>query len=215
MPRHLAHVRMSLIALTTTALIVSTAACGSDDGEDLPPPASPLPSEAPSPTTALDPEDAEAAEEILAAFDSYMEALIELSTEGVPGGTEETEARLEEVHVSGEAYDKLAFDLLTENFLAGYATSGTITWNAEVLEIDWEHTFPTNPDRAVPLATLDVCFDETRWTTVDRETDEAVDGPGERYRSTVTVTWRDEDPDRPEREPRWQVSFREDRSERC
>jgi hypothetical protein len=207
--------RQPTLALTAAVLIASAAACAEDDGDGLPPPASPPPSDAPSPATSLDPKDAATAEEILAAFDSYMEALVELSTEGVPGGTAETEDRLEEVHVSGEAYDRLAFDLLTENYLAGYATSGKIVWDVVAFEIDWDHTFPANPDKVVPLATLEVCLDESRWTTVDRETDEVVAGPGERYLSAVTVTWRDTDPDRPEREPRWQVSFREDRDEPC
>jgi hypothetical protein len=198
-----------------TAVFASTAACGSNDGDDLPPPAAPPLSDTPSPMASLDPRDAAATEEILAAFDNYMEALIELSTEGVPGGTEGTRDRLEGVKVSGEAYDQLTFDLLNANFLAGHASAGTITWEATVLDIDWDHVFPANPDTVVPLATLRVCFDESRWTTIERGTDEVVAGPGERYLSTVTVTWRDEDPERPEQEPRWQVSLREDRSETC
>jgi hypothetical protein len=197
------------------ALGAGVAACADSGGDDLPPPASPPPSAAPTPATTLDPEDAAAAEEILAAFDSYMEALIELSTEGVPGGTEETEARLEEVPVGGDVRDELAFELLNENYLAGRATAGTIDWDAAVLEIDWEHTFEHSPDEVVPLATLRVCVDETNWITIDKETEEIVDGPGGRYLSAVTATWRDEDPDRPEQEPRWQVAFREDGTERC
>jgi hypothetical protein len=195
--------------------MAGAAACANDNGDELPPPASPPPSGTPSPTTSLDPRDAAAAEEILAAFGSYMEALIELSTEGVPGGTEETTDRLEEVHVSSEAYDELAYDVLNENFLAGQATAGTITWDATVLEIDWENAFPANPDVAVPEATLQACLDETNWTTVDVETGETVDGPGGRYLSTVTATWRHGDPQRPELMPRWEITVREDGTEPC
>jgi hypothetical protein len=204
-----------MIALTIGGLIVSATACAEDEGDDLPHPAPPPPAGALPPTTSLDPKDAAAAEEILAAFDGYMEALIELSTEGVPGGTGETLARLEDVHVGGEVHDELAFDLLNANYLAGRATAGTVTWNAALLEIDWNHRFDQRPDEPVPLATLRVCYDETRWTMIDKATGEAVDGPGKRYLSTVTVTWRGEDPDRPDREPRWQVAFREDSSEPC
>jgi hypothetical protein len=195
--------------------MAGAAACAGDDGDDLPPPASPPRSGTPSPTTPLDPRDAAASDEILAAFDSYMEALIELSIEGVPGGTEETLDRLEDVHVSGEAFNELAFGLLTANAMAGHATAGRITWEAKVLEIDWDHTFDQRPDEPVPLATVGVCFDETNWTTIDQETGEVVDGPGARYSSTVTVAWHDEDPDRPEQEARWEVAFREDEAEPC
>lgn len=215
MANHARHIHKSTMMVVAAAvLILGTAACGDDDS-DLPPPADSPPAAGPTASSNLDPADAEAAEEILAAFDSYMEGLIELSQEGVPGGTEETEARLEKVHVSGPAYDELAYDLLTPNARAGHATAGTITWEVEVLDIDWERTLEHRPGEVIPEATLEVCFDETAWTTVNAETGEVIDGPGQRYISTVIAVWRDEDPQRPERESRWEIAEREDGSEAC
>lgn len=216
MPDHAERTRRPVVGVAAAiALALASAACGDDSGDLPPPPATPPADGTPTPTSTLSPRDAEAAQEILAAFDNYMEALIELSTAGVPGGTEETLDRLEDVHVGGEAFDELAFDLLTANAMAGHSTDGTITWEARVTKIDWENTPEFRPEKVVPQATLRVCFDETDWTTIDKETGEVVDGPRGRYLSTVMVTWRDEDPDRPEREARWQVAFREDGSEPC
>lgn len=216
MPDHAGRTRRPVVTVAAAiTLALASAACGDDSGDLPPPPATSPADSTPAPTSTLSPRDAEAAQAILAAFDNYMEALIELSTAGVPGGTEETQARLEEVPVSSDARDELAFDLLNENFLADHATEGTIDWTTDVIEIDWENTFPANPDEVIPEATLRVCFDETDWTTTDKETGEVVEGPGGRYLSTVTVTWRNEDPTRPELEPRWEVTVREDGDEPC
>jgi predicted small lipoprotein YifL len=203
-------------ALAAALVTTSLAACG-NDGPDDRLPATPPPLQSPTPESgaALDPADAEAAEEILAAFDAYMEAMIELSTAGVLGGVPETEDYLENVPVFGPLLLELKFELLTPNHQAGVATAGTIEWSAEVIEIDWEHRYEFRPDSVVPAATLRVCFDESNWTTIDKETGEIVDGPGSRYLSTVKAHWSDEDPDQPGREPGWSITFREDESESC
>ena len=88
----------------------------------------------PPPAPSLSPEDAAAAEEILASLDTYLEGLVELSKEGVPGGTDETMARLEELPVRGLAFLHLRDDILNANFHEGRATAGTLTWTAEVTE---------------------------------------------------------------------------------
>lgn len=216
MPDHAGRTRRPVVAVVAAiALAFASAACGDDSGDLPPPPATSPADSTPAPTSTLSPRDAEAAQEILAAFDNYMEALIELSTAGVPGGTEETQARLEDVPVSSEAYFELADEVLTRNAMAGHATSGTITWEAEVTQIDWENTFPANPEDVIPEATVRACVDETGWTTIDKETGEVVDGPGGRYLSIVTVTWSGEDPTRPELEPRWEITVRDDQDEPC
>lgn len=203
-------------ALAAALVTAGLAACGDDEPDDrLPATPPPLPSPTPENGTELDPADAEAAEEILAAFDAYMEALIELSTAGVLGGVPETEEYLENVPVFGPLLLELKYELLTPNHQAGLATAGTIEWSAEVIEIDWEHRYEFRPDSVVPAATLRVCFDESNWTTIDKESGEIVDGPGARYVSTVMAHWSDEDPDQPGREPGWSITSREDGSEPC
>ena len=209
--------RSRLAAALAAALVAAgLAACG-DDGPDDRLPATPPPLQSPTPEsgTELDPADAEAAEEILAAFDAYMEAMIELSTAGVLGGIPETEEYLRSVPVFGPLLLELQYELLTPNHQAGLATAGTIEWSAEVIEIDWEHRYEFRPDSVVPAATLRVCFDESNWITIDKETREVVDGPGARYLSNVTAHWSDEDPDLPGREPGWNITSREDGSEPC
>ena len=100
--------------------VVVLAGCGGEESSDLP---SPQPQQPPpsvaSPTVSLSPEDAAAAEEILAAVDGYFEGLVELSKEGVPGGTEETMARLEELPALGMPLIELRDDILNANFRQG------------------------------------------------------------------------------------------------
>ena len=101
-------------ATAAIGAITLLASCGGEEPSDLPspqPPQSTPPAASPAPS--LSPEDAAAAEEILASLDTYLEGLVELSKEGVPGGTDETMARLEELPVSGQAYFHLQDDILT------------------------------------------------------------------------------------------------------
>lgn len=207
----------SVVAVVLAGLVSVVAGCGGDEPSDLP---SPLPVEsvpAPaSPAVSLSPEDAQAAEEILAAFDEYMAAYIELSTAGAPGGSEETLARLEDVPVAGPAEFYLTDDLLTGNFQAGRVAAGTVTWTAQVVDIDWEFSPPLDPEVTFPLATLHVCFDESDWTTVNVETREVVEGPRGRYISKVTARWMDpeSDPNLTSREG-WYIIEREDGTAAC
>jgi hypothetical protein len=206
--------RGRLAAALAAGLVTAGLAACSDGGPDDRLPATPPPLQSPTPETGteLDPADAE---EILAAFDAYMGALVDLSTAGVLGGVPETEEYLQSVPVFGPLLLELKYELLTPNHQAGVATAGTIEWSAEVIEIDWEHRYEFRPDSVVPAATLRVCFDESSWTTIDKETGDIVDGPGTRYLSTVTAHWSDEDPDQPGREPGWNITSREDGSEPC
>lgn len=207
-----------LVAAVVLAGLTSVVAgCGGDEPSDLP---SPLPEGSPpapaSPAVSLSPEDARAAQEILAAFDEYMTAYIELSTAGVPGGSEETLARLDQAPISGPAVIQLMDELLTGNYQAGRATAGELTWTAEVVEIDWEFSPPMSPEATFPLVTLHVCFDESSWTIIDKETGEVLDGPRGRYRSEVYARWID-----PESDPNligregWYVIERNDGTEPC
>ena len=202
-------------AAATVGVVTLLAGCGGEEPSDLP---SPLPPEsAPppaSPAVALSPEDAAAAEEILAALDAYLEGLVELSKEGVPGGTEETLARIDELPISGQVTLHLMDELLTPNYLAGRATAGELTWTAEVVEIDWEFSYPHNPDVVFPHAVLRVCLDETQWSTIDIATGQVVDGPGSRHLATVTAAWRETDNEVPI-EPGWYIVTREDSTEPC
>lgn len=207
-----------LVAAVVLAGLTSVVAgCGGDEPSDLP---SPLPEGSPpapaSPAVSLSPEDARAAQEILAAFDEYMAVYIELSTAGAPGGSEETLARLEGVPIAGEVMVALRFDLLAENYEAGRATTGEVTWTAHVTEVDWDFSPETNPDVTYPMAYLRVCFDESDWVMVDVETGEVVEGPRGRYVSEVTARWVD-----PETEPNqtasegWYIIRREDTGAPC
>lgn len=203
-------------AVTTAAgLITMLAACGSDDLSDLPSPQlrEPVPSVV-SPAVSLSPNDAAAAEEILAALDAYFEGLIELSKEGVPGGTNETIARLEELPLSGPAFFQLRDEILTANFRQGRATAGTLTWSAEVVEIDWEFSYEQGADDVFPHATLQVRIDETSWTAIDKSTGEVVDGPGSKHLSRITAMWKEPTKEIPIK-PGWYIITREDSSEPC
>ena len=107
-------------ATAAIGAITLLASCGGEEPSDLPspqPPQSTPPAASPAPS--LSPEDAAAAEEILASLDTYLEGLVELSKEGVPGGTDETMARLEELPVTGPAYFHLRDDILTANYREG------------------------------------------------------------------------------------------------
>lgn len=192
------------------------AGCGGQESPELPSPAPSEPATPPaSPTVSLSPRDAEAAEEILAAFDAYMAAYIELSREGAPGGSQETLARLEDVPVVGPAAFQLTDDVLARNHQAGAVTQGSITWSAEVVEIDWDFTSPRDPERALPVATLRVCFDETNWTTVEADTGQVISGPGERHLSTVTAHWLEAGTDGVIGTSGWYINDRQDSSEPC
>lgn len=176
-----------LVAVVALAGLVSVVAgCGRAGAPD-PPPPSVAPSSPAVPEVSLSPEDAEAAEEILAAFDEYMAAYIELSRRGVSGDSEEALERLEDVPVAGDVALALRYHLLTPNQEAGRATAGELTWVAAVMSIHWDFTPPLGGGVTVPLATLQVCFDESNWTTVDADSGEVVEGPRGRYRSTVTA----------------------------
>lgn len=202
-------------ATAAIGAITLLASCGGEEPSDLPspqPPQSTPPAASPAPS--LSPEDAAAAEEILASLDAYLEGLVELSKEGVPGGTDETMARLEELPVRGLAFLHLRDDILNANFHEGRATAGTLTWTAEVVEIDWEFSYPHNPDFVFPRAVLKVCLDETQWTTVDKETGQVVDGPGSRYLSVITTAWEDTSDGVPI-EPGWYIVTHEDSTEPC
>ncbi|QSB13274.1 hypothetical protein JQS43_16765 [Natronosporangium hydrolyticum] len=204
---------MIALAAAATVVLAAAAACGDEDLDLPPPPASPAPTTDNTPESNLDPADAADAEEILAAFDSYMEGYVELTQEGVLGGTDETMDRLEEIHVAAEAFDELAFEILTPNAQAGHATSGTLGWEAQVREIDWEHSFEYSDD-VIPRAIIDACIDETDWTTIEVDSGEVVDGPGSRYTSEIWVTWWEAD-EYSEQEDRWHVSFRYDDDAPC
>lgn len=204
-------------ALLVGVVVGAAAGCGGGGSAELPLPVSPGPQAPPaSPVSELDPTDEAEVEGILAAFDDYMQVLIELSNAGVPGGTEESIARLNQTPVTGKAADDLMFDLLTENFMAGRATVGAPSWTAEVVGIDWEFSYPHNPDLVFPLATLSVCFDDSDWTTVEVESGEVVEGPGGRYLSTVTAEWADaEDSDGLIAESGWYINQRTDGTDPC
>ena len=199
-------------AAATVGVVTLLAGCGGEEPSDLP---SPLPPEsAPppaSPAAALSPEDAAAAEEILAALDAYLEGLVELSKEGVPGGTEETLARIDELPISGLVTAHLMDEVLTPNYLAGRATAGELTWTAQVTEIDWGHD---GSDDVYPSATLRVCLDETQWTTIDAATGQVVEGPGSRYLSTMIAEWEEPTESLPI-DPGWYIVLREDSTEPC
>lgn len=199
-------------AAATVGVITLLAGCGGEEPSDLP---SPLPPEsAPppaSPAAALSPEDAAAAEEILAALDAYLEGLVELSKEGVPGGTEETMARLEELPVRGLAYFHLQDDILTANYLEGRAATGTLTWTAEVVAIDRNQD---GLDDVRPSATLRVCLNETEWGTIDKASGQVVEEGGVRYLSTMIAEWLEPTEYFPT-EPGWYIVLREDSTEPC
>ena len=202
-------------ATAAIGAITLLASCGGEEPSDLPspqPPQSTPPAASPAPS--LSPEDAAAAEEILASLDTYLEGLVELSKEGVPGGTDETLARLEELPISGPVAVHLMYDLLTANFLEGRATAGTLAWTAEVVEIDWGSPNLNGSDQVDPSATLRVCLDETEWTTVDRATGEVVDGPGSRHLSDITAKWKEPTDGLPIA-PGWYIVTREDSTEPC
>lgn len=205
----------SRLAAAALGVLTLAAGCGGQEPADLPSP-QPLESTPPpaSPSTSLSPEDAAAAEEILAALDAYLEGLVELSQEGVPGGSDETLARIDDLPVHGGVVLHLMDELLTPNYLAGRATAGELAWTAEVTEIDWEYSAPNDPDDVFPYATLRVCLDETRWTTIDRETGQVVEGPGTRHLSTMGAAWL-ETSDGVPIEPGWYIVTRRDSSEPC
>ena len=141
-----------LVAVVALAGLVSVVAgCGRAGAPD--PPPSVAPSSPAVPEVSLSPEDAEAAEEILAAFDEYMAAYIELSRRGVSGDSEEALERLEDVPVAGDVALALRYHLLTPNQEAGRATAGELTWVAAVMSIHWDVTPPLGGGVTVPLAT--------------------------------------------------------------
>lgn len=206
-----------LVATVVLAGLISTAAaaCGGD-GEPDPSPSPPASTAPPAlPTVSLSPEDAEAAEEILAAFDEYMTAYVELSREGVDGQSEEAIARLEDVPVVGEVRLGLQHNHLTENHQQGRVTSGEITWTAAVTRIHWDFASPLQPDVTMPLATVQVCFDESGWRTVDAETGEVVVEPRGRYLSTVQAVRLDPGQDGSVPAEGWYISSRNDLYESC
>jgi hypothetical protein len=143
-----------------------------------------------------------------------LEGLVELSKEGVPGGTDETLARIDALPITGLVTAHLMDELLTPNYRAGRTTAGELTWTAEVVGIDWEFSYEHNPDNVFPHATLRVCIDETEWITVDAATGQVVDGPGARHLSTVTARWREPTEDL-FIEPGWYIVTRDDSTEPC
>src|SRR5690606_11826880 len=78
-PRRTPVVLLTAVGLTLTA-------CGSDRGDDLPPPpaSAPASSQDPAETIALTPEEEQAVEEAQAKFDEFMEAYVYEATTGEP-----------------------------------------------------------------------------------------------------------------------------------
>ncbi len=200
-------------ALAAALVAAGLAACG-DDGPDDRLPATPPPLQSPTPEsgTELNPADAEAAEEILAAFDAYMKALIDLSTERA--STAGLAERLHEARITHELFDDVFF-AIGENHIAGVIAEGAPTWTVDVMEIDWDHAFEHQPETVIPAATLRVCFDDSNWIKLEQDSGEVVDGPGGRYLSTVTARLIEPDDDLTDEEPAWYIAARVDSSDPC
>jgi hypothetical protein len=194
------------------AITIAGTACSSDEGDDLPPPASPgSAQDTPAPAESLDPRDAEAWDEIQARFDGFMETWIKWAADGRPGGF--VDPATAELHEYAEAFllDEVVAEL-TQEARDGNLRMGQPEWrDSQLLTLDWDRTVQ---ELSVPEAVFEVCVDDSDWLVVDAETDEPVSAePRGPHVWTMTARWAEE----PEFGPDgWALFQREiDRSRLC
>lgn len=216
-----AHRRVALAA-SAAALILGATAC-SDDGSDLPPPPSPVDEPAGSPTLAptFDARTIEAWQELQARFDELMETWIRWAAEGSPGGFVDPST----VELGRYVVDLFLSDVTVE--LADHARNGQVrdgrpVWrDAQLLDLDWDRMAQFEGEEVNrPLATFDVCVDDSDWVVVDADTGEPATGePGGAHVWTVQASLGEQRDEQglPTEEDEWRFFERDthDRSRPC
>ncbi len=206
-PRRTPVVLLTAVGLTLTA-------CGSDRGDDLPPPpaSAPASSQDPAETIALTPEEEQAVEEAQAKFDEFMEAYVYEATTGEPLDTGAGPV------IGGHPLEHAEFPLrqeiqleFVENYDEGHVAKGDLRWTfLGVEEVDLDRMVN---DKNVPSVWLRYCVDHTDWHMVDAETGDPATEPGDRQVAVFEAIWYD-DADGARAEG-WRIAERQWTGESC
>jgi hypothetical protein len=201
--------RVSLLLMASLLGAAGLTACGNDDADSLPPPADPpATSDQSAEEISLTPEEEQAVEEAEEVFISFIDAYVE-----VMATNEVLETDAGSV-LGGRALQYLTSPLYGEvqqeiatNYQSGHINDGSLTATRLAVE-------DVNLDQGdAPQVTLRYCFDETQWKIVDQESGETVSDPGNRYSSTIVVTFTIHGTSS---SPSWLVSDRTDHlDEKC
>lgn len=201
-------VRGSTVVVAAVAVLAAATACGDDGGGGGLPqrpssphagPTSPAPAELP-------PEERAAVDEVLEVLDSYLEVFVDLATEGVDLVDMSWTGRLGQY---GLPDNDLASDrVLIRNHSLGHLGAGQIGWSLlEVVEVDL--------DRDEPWVMVEVCIDETGWTTVQESSGDTTEPRG-RYRVSIGAVYRGDEFSRLRPDPAWRLTdWDGDRAESC
>ena len=206
-PRRTPVVLLTAVGLTLTA-------CGSDRGDDLPPPpaSAPASSQDPAETIALTPEEEQAVEEAQAKFDEFMNAYVHEATTGEPFDTPAGPV------IGGHPLEHAEFPLyqevqaeFVEYYDEGHVAKGDLRWTfLGVEEVDLD--LMVN-DKNVPAVWLRYCIDQTDWQMINAETGDPVTEPGDRQIAVFEAIWYD-DADGARAEG-WRIAERQWTGESC
>ncbi|QSB14287.1 hypothetical protein JQS43_22715 [Natronosporangium hydrolyticum] len=205
---------MGLIAV---AAMLAAGGCSSDSGLPDPPESPPSNPDHSVAEVDLTADEEQAVDEARAVFDQFMTAYNDVLTAGDPATDEVLDGILPLAggplarEVNGEIFD---------NFQAGVRAEGVIEHQfIEIVSLDLDQTTVVGgEDRPVPTVLLHYCMDATEWKSVDKDTGDVVDGPGDRQLTTVTAIYFDSTPVAVAEEnldPNWEVTEMDGTGEPC
>jgi hypothetical protein len=210
-PRRTPAVLLAVVGLTLTA-------CGSDRGDDLPPPpaSAPASSQDPIETIALTPKEEQAVEEAQAKFDEFMNAYVHEATTGEPydSGAGPVIGGHPLKYLTIPLYQEIQAEFV-EYYNAGQLAEGDLRWTfLGVKDVDLDRMVG---DENVPAVWLQYCIDPSDWQMVDAETRQTAEGstglPDVPEVAVFRAVWYDDDDGA--RTEGWRVAEREWTGESC
>lgn len=184
--------RLPLAVLTAVAL--TTAACGGEPADDLPPAASPPPAEATAagtPGLDLSPTEQEAVDEARAQFDRFMNAYIDVSTADIPTATtaEDLFAKVDS-EIGREFSSELRGEIVGDLWSERRVVAGTLEWDpVDVVGVDLAREVDGGTS---PKVDLRYCVDVSDWIQVDAETRMPITTIGSPHLWLTSVVWWDD-----------------------